>query len=69
MKYLVVANPKTTQKVAQTKEESELLDILFDLVQGVRKGEICAESYDKALKKLIEAERMIVCPIVGEVTA
>ena len=69
MKYLVVANPKTTGKVAKTQEESDLLDILFDLVQGIRKGEICAESYDKALEKLIEAERMVVYPIVGEVSA
>ena len=65
MKYVIVANKHSSQGVASdhTNLESELLDILFDLVNGIRRGEVCVEAYDRALVKLIEAERVAVTPV------
>ena len=70
MKYLIVVNEHNGQGATsdQTRLESELLDILFELVNGIRRGEICVASYDKALQKLIEAERVVLCPVQGEVS-
>ncbi len=69
MKYLMVVNPKKMPKAGQSDAEGELLDILLALVNGIRQGQICAESYDLALQKLVEADRVRLCPIVGEVSA
>ena len=61
MKSVIVVKNEEDQTAVSA--EGELLDILAELVKGIRRGEICVAAYDRALVKLIEAERVVVAPV------
>jgi len=69
MKFLIVKQNEDGAAVAASSAmESALLDVIQELVFQIRQGEIVAESYDKALRALIENGRVVLVPENREVS-